>query len=115
MRGSFEQLQADEVYAGVVRRTFNSEHATVTSYAFEPGAEFPVHRHPQEQVTVVESGEVEMTIGDRVEALGVGDFTVVAGDVEHGVRAGAAGARILAIVMPPRASSDAYTVVADGA
>ena len=65
MRGSFHALESDQVYDGVVRRSFSSEQTTIMSYSFAPGARFPVHRHPQEQVTLVQSGEVEMTIGER--------------------------------------------------
>jgi quercetin dioxygenase-like cupin family protein len=52
-----------------------------------------------------------MTVGDRVESLAAGDWSVVESDVEHGIRAGADGARVLAIVVPRRESADAYTVV----
>jgi quercetin dioxygenase-like cupin family protein len=108
--GAFASLASDKPHPGVARRTMSSERATVTSYSFEPGAAFPAHRHPQEQITIVQSGSVEMTIGDDVHALGAGDFTVVAPDVQHGVIAGAAGAEILAVIVPPRANPDAYTM-----
>jgi quercetin dioxygenase-like cupin family protein len=111
VRGRFDQMPAEEVYDGVLRCSFDSAKATVTSYSFAPGASFPLHRHPQEQITLVEAGEVEMTVGDRVESLAAGDWSVVEGEVEHGIRAGADGARVLAIVIPRRASTDAYTVV----
>ena len=111
MRGQFDELPAEEVYPGVVRRSFSSKQATVTSYTFAPGAAFPLHRHPQEQITLIEAGDVEMTIADRVESLSAGDWSVVDADVEHGICAGPAGAHVLAIVIPARASADAYTVV----
>jgi quercetin dioxygenase-like cupin family protein len=115
MRGSFEDLPADELYAGVMRRTFSSSRATVTLYSFEPGAEFPLHRHPQEQITVVESGQAEITIGDRTESLSAGGWAIVEPEVEHGLRAGSGGARILAVVVPPRDHPDEYTVLEPGA
>ncbi len=111
VRGNFERLPADEVYEGVLRRSFSSEQATVTSYTFAPGATFPPHRHPQEQITLIESGDIEMSVGDHVESLSAGDWSVVEGDLEHGIRAGTEGARIVAIVIPRRESGDAYTVV----
>ena len=104
-------MQAEEVYDGVQRRSFSSRSATVTSYTFAPGATFPLHRHPQEQITLIEAGQVEMTVEDRVEPLAAGDWSVVEADVEHGIRAGPDGARVVAIVTPRRESSDAYTVV----
>jgi quercetin dioxygenase-like cupin family protein len=111
VRGNFDQLPADLVYEGVTRRSFSSEQATVTSYTFAAGATFPGHRHAQEQITLVQAGEVEMTIGDGVERLAAGDWSVVASDVEHGITAGPCGATVLAIVVPRRESADAYTVV----
>jgi quercetin dioxygenase-like cupin family protein len=112
MRGRFDELAAEEVYEGVVRRSFSSAGATVTSYTFKPGAAFPMHRHPQEQITLVQSGEVEMTIGDDVEPLAAGGWNVVAPDLAHGLRAGPAGAEVLAIIVPRRESAGAYSVVA---
>lgn len=114
-RGCWQDLPADEIYEGVIRRSFSSTQATVTSYSFAPGASFPRHRHAQEQITLVEAGEAEMTVGDQVDSLSAGDWTVVAADVEHGLRAGPAGARIVAIVIPRRESPGAYTVVPSNA
>ena len=105
-------MPAEEAYEGVLRRSFSSAKATVTSYSFAPGAAFPLHRHPQEQITLVEAGEVEMTVGDRMESLSAGDWSVVEADVEHGIRAGSDGAQVVAIVIPRRESVDAYTVLA---
>jgi len=111
VRGNFDQLPADLVYDGVTRRSFSSDQATVTNYTFAPGATFPRHRHPQEQITLIQAGQVEMTIGDSVERLSAGDWSVVPGDVEHGITAGPGRATVVAIVVPRRGSADAYTVV----
>lgn len=111
--GSFEGLQAERPYPGVERRSFDSREATVTRYAFEPGASFPLHRHPQEQVTLIERGTVELIVGGSLRRLREGDWSVVAPDVEHGIRAGAEGARVLAIVVPRRSRSDAYQVIGE--
>lgn len=110
-RGSFEGLTADLVYDGVTRRSFSSDRATVTSYTFAAGATFPRHRHAQEQITLIQTGEVEMTVGDRVENLSAGDWWVIEPEVEHGITAGAGGAAVVAIVVPRREADDAYTVV----
>jgi quercetin dioxygenase-like cupin family protein len=110
--GSFGTLAAEEPFPGVVRRGFSSEHATVNRYRFAPGASFPTHRHPQEQITVIEEGEVELTTAEGDRRLSAGDWTVFAGDAEHGLRAGDSGAVILAIIVPRRDRADAYTVTA---
>jgi quercetin dioxygenase-like cupin family protein len=108
--GTFAALATEEPYPGVVRRTFDAAGATVTSYEFAPGASFPVHRHAQEQITLVEEGSVRMRIGDGEPQLSAGGWSVVPGHVEHGVTAGPAGARVTAIIVPRRASG-AYEVL----
>jgi quercetin dioxygenase-like cupin family protein len=109
--GSFGTLPADEPYPGVHRRSFSSERASVTSYEFEPGARFPIHRHRQEQITIIDRGQVELTIGEQTQPLAEGDWSVVPGELEHGIVAGPGGARILAILVPARESLDEITVV----
>ena len=109
--GSFDALPAEQPYPGLRRRTFDSAGATVNEYLFEPAARFPLHRHPQEQITLIEAGDVEMTIAGEVLRLGAGDWSVVGPEVEHGICAGETGARVLAIVVPRRSDAGAYTVV----
>jgi quercetin dioxygenase-like cupin family protein len=109
--GSFRTLPADEPYPGVHRRSFSSDRATVTSYEFDPGAHFPVHRHAQEQITIVARGQVEFTVADDRQALSEGAWAVVPGEVEHGLVAGPGGARILAILVPARTSPDELAIV----
>lgn len=109
--GRFEELPESEPYEGLLRRTFDSEHATVSEYRFEPGARFPLHTHPEEQLTFVTEGEIELTAGDEVTRLVKGNWAVLAGGVPHSIRAPDGSAGILAVVIPRRASPTAYTVV----
>jgi quercetin dioxygenase-like cupin family protein len=108
--GSFGDLVPEEPFPGVVRFGFSSEHATVNRYTFAPGASFPTHRHPQEQITVIEEGEMELTTAEGTQRLAAGDWTVFPGEVEHGLRAGVGGARVLAIIVPRREGANEYTV-----
>ena len=85
--GRFDELPAEEPYDGVSRCSFDGDGATV-----------------------IEEGEVELTVGDRTIRLEAGSWSVVAPDVEHGIRAGEGGAKLLAIVVPRRTSSTAYSV-----
>ena len=111
--GTFDDLEVDEPFPGVVRRTLDSDRATVTSYSFAPAARFPLHRHLQEQITLVQSGSVEMTAGDQVHPMSTGDWLVIPPDVDHGVTAGSEGAALLAVIVPRREHADAFTL-ADG-
>jgi oxalate decarboxylase/phosphoglucose isomerase-like protein (cupin superfamily) len=67
--GDFQSLDASEPHPGVRLRRFDSVNATVNEYTFDPGASFPLHWHPQEQVTLVLDGEVEMTIDGETSSL----------------------------------------------
>lgn len=106
--GSFSSLAAEEPFPGVRRQSFSTEHATVSRYTFEPGAAFPLHRHPQEQITLVEDGSVEMAIDSERRLLAAGDWSVVGPEAEHGIVAGREGATVVAIVSPARRSVDEY-------
>ena len=83
----------------------------MNEYSFEPGASFPLHRHPEEQITLILEGSVELTVQGDTSILEAGGWSVVGGDVEHGITAGPEGARIVAIIVPRRASVGAYTGV----
>jgi quercetin dioxygenase-like cupin family protein len=110
VRGAGPEPALEHPFPGVTRRTNQSERATVSAYAFEPGAEFPIHTHPEEQITVVLAGTVEFEVEGERHALGPGETYVVAGNLEHGLRAGPEGARFLAVVVPRRSGSDAYEI-----
>jgi quercetin dioxygenase-like cupin family protein len=110
IEGSFAELPMDEPWPGVRRRAFDSQGATVTQYEFEPGAEFPLHSHPQEQITLIAKGEVHLTVAGEETQLAPGDWSVIPQKVEHGIKAGAVGARFVAIIVPRRESPNAYTV-----
>jgi len=107
--GRRAELTAEEPFPGVYRRRLDSERATVASYSFAPGARFPLHRHPEEQITIVEEGEVELRAGGTRAVLGAGDWSIAAPGLEHGLVAGPAGARIL-IVLVPRRTGDVTLV-----
>ena len=108
--GRFADLESETPYPGIRRRTLHSDRMTLTEYTFEPGATFPQHRHAQEQLTLVEEGEVRMTTAGMTEVLAAGSWSVTPAEVEHGVTAGPAGARIVAILSPRREGSGDITV-----
>ena len=109
-RSSTPDPRADAPYPGVRRRTFDTAQATIAEYTFEPGASFPLHRHPHEQITVVRDGSVELTIGGRVTTLGPGQWSAIPGGEQHGITAGDQGASFLAILVPRRAPDEEITL-----
>jgi unsaturated pyranuronate lyase len=108
--GTLDALEAESPFAGIARRVFSTSRATVQEYRFEPGATFPLHHHAQEQITLVLDGSLTFTAGDETSALEAGAWSVVAGDVPHGITAGPDGTRFLAILVPPRTADDGYAL-----
>lgn len=108
--GNFSKQGLDVPYDGVTRAVADGEQATLVSYTFEPGAAFPIHHHPEEQITLVIEGDVEFTVDGEPRRMQAGDWIVVQPGVEHGLRAGGRGARVLGVISPARAARDAYVV-----
>jgi quercetin dioxygenase-like cupin family protein len=104
--GGFDDLPAEVPHEGIDRRVLTTAKATVQRYTFAPGASFPVHHHEQEQITIVLEGDITFTADGERHELTAGAWSVVPGDVPHGVTAGPAGARFIAILVPPRNASD---------
>jgi quercetin dioxygenase-like cupin family protein len=106
-------MTIEQPFPGVQRETRHTEQATLARYEFEPGAEFPLHTHAEEQITVILTGSVEFEVGGELQRLGPGETSVVAARVEHGLRAGPEGASFVAVLVPRRATPDAYQIKGD--
>jgi quercetin dioxygenase-like cupin family protein len=74
------------IFPGVVRQEIVASDSTLVRYTYHPGCVFPAHSHPEEQITVVHSGEIEFEIGDKRVVLSAGQVAIVPGGVPHGAR-----------------------------
>jgi quercetin dioxygenase-like cupin family protein len=88
---------------GGIRRKILGHDASMmmVRVAFEPGAVGAMHSHPHVQLSFVEAGVFDVTIGGRTERLSAGGSFLVPGGVEHGVVALEAGA-LVDVFHPPR-------------
>lgn len=78
-----------EVRPGIHGARVDSEQLTVNVYRYEPGSEWEVHEHPEDQMTtVVIGGEIEFTVGGETVLLGPGQMALIPGGVPHGARNG---------------------------
>ena len=111
-RSSTPEPPVDSPYRGVHRRTFDTAHATIVEYRLEPGATFPLHSHPHEQITVIREGTVALTVGDRVRELGPGEWSAIPGNVVHGITASDRGASFLAMLVPRRKPEEEISLAA---
>ena len=64
-------------------RFLHTHHLTVAKWQVAPGTKLPAHSYPNEQVTLVLSGEFEFSIGGEVVRASAGQLAVVAEGVEH--------------------------------
>lgn len=100
-----------ELALGIWTRIFTGERAMLSVVTLAPNAEGSIHSHPQEQWGILlEGGGVRIQDGQEVP-VSAGDFWRTPGGVEHGIRAGAKGARILDVFSPPR---EEYTTSGTG-
>jgi len=51
---------------------------------FEPGGTYELHSHPHEQMSVIVSGRMRLTVGDEVRDIGPGDMWYAPANVKHG-------------------------------
>jgi quercetin dioxygenase-like cupin family protein len=77
-----------------VRRTLvaYNDDLLLVKVEFETGAVGALHQHVHSQISYVESGEFEVTVGDEMRVLRAGDTFYAAPNVPHGVVARQAGA-----------------------
>jgi quercetin dioxygenase-like cupin family protein len=83
---AWESIPATEVYPGIARQVVNGARQTMVRYVYQPGSIFPIHGHPEEQITVVVSGEIEFTVAGETITLGAGQVAVIPAGIPHGAR-----------------------------
>ncbi len=80
-----EEEPWEEVGPGLRRQIHGYDDKIMLVVAeFQEGAEGYLHQHPHSQVTFVQSGEFQMTIGDEVKTIKAGDSYYIPTNVIHG-------------------------------
>lgn len=93
------------------RAVVHGQQLTVTRYSFSPGGRFPHHRHEQEQVAFVIDGEITFLVEGRPYTVTTDEVIIIPSGVPHSAEAGAAGAQVISVVTPRRASEEAVEVL----
>lgn len=97
-----DQGIARQLAEGISTRIFPGDQAMLSIVTLEPNAEGTLHSHPQEQWGVILEGSAIRVQDGKEFSVSAGDFWRTPGGVEHTVRAGPEGARILDVFAPPR-------------
>lgn len=81
---AWETIPAEQVYPGVARQVIDGDRQTLVRYVYQPGAVFPVHSHPEEQITIVLTGRIRFTVAGHPLTLGAGEAALIQPNLPHG-------------------------------
>ena len=79
------EIEWEDLGTGIHRKLYGyGDQLMMVKVRFETGAIGELHEHPHSQVTYVESGEFELSIGDQKKILRQGDGYFVPPHILHG-------------------------------
>ncbi len=87
---------------GVAAKIVSGEKLMFSLVTLDPNAVVPEHAHPHEQMGMVVSGTMTLTVAGEARTLSGNDMYLVPGGVPHAAAAGPAGAVALDAFAPPR-------------
>jgi quercetin dioxygenase-like cupin family protein len=93
-----------EVRPDIHASTIVSADLTVSMYRYGAGSRWEEHHHPEDQLTIVVSGEIAFRSGGEELRLGPGAQLLIPGGVPHSAQAGPAEVVTLN-VWPPRSTA----------
>lgn len=97
-----EDIPPRELAPGVVAKIASGEKVMLSLVTLAPHAVVPDHAHPHEQMGMLLSGTMELTIAGEARTLSGNAVFLVPGGVTHKAVAGAQGAMTLEAFSPPR-------------
>lgn len=91
-----------EIAEGVVFCPVFANNISLNFVTFPAHSGFPSHTHPEEQISIVREGEIEITIGGVTKMARPGDVIIFPPDVAHAGRTFDTLCRVIDIFSPPR-------------
>lgn len=77
----------EELSPCIKRRYIHGSNVTVAQFIIKAGCTVPLHSHPQEQITQVIDGVLELKVGDSKKTLASGDIVIIPPNIPHEVAA----------------------------
>jgi quercetin dioxygenase-like cupin family protein len=99
-----DDLDPLAVLPGLEFRPVTTDSVMTNFVSFEPDAIAPTHRHVEQQIAIVLSGELTFTVGGETKVMHAGECVVIPPNVEHGGVAGPEGCSAVDVFTPPRAA-----------
>jgi quercetin dioxygenase-like cupin family protein len=100
IRSSWQKTNKKVLDPKLTQQVFSTGNIMLVRYVYEPGLNFPEHSHPQEQVTMIEKGTLEFTIGGETVTLSAGDICSIPANVPHSTSVGKERAVAISIFTP---------------
>jgi quercetin dioxygenase-like cupin family protein len=92
------------VVPGLEFRPVTTDTVMTNFVSLEPNVPTPMHHHVEQQIAIVLSGELTLTVGDETKVMRTGDCVVIPPNVRHGGGSGPEGCEVLDVFSPPRAA-----------
>jgi quercetin dioxygenase-like cupin family protein len=80
---SISEYPKKAVTGEVQRRVLSTRNIMIVQYFYKPEATFPEHHHPEEQIVIVDEGEIEFEVGGASYRLGRKGILVIPSNVPH--------------------------------
>ena len=108
-----DDFPAFEISPGRFFRLADSENMTLNLVTFPPHSGFEHHAHPEEQMSVVIEGEMELTLGETTRAVRPGDVFIIPSNVPHSGLTHELGCRVVDVYSPARPDIHAAATAVD--
>ncbi|MBN1126336.1 MAG: cupin domain-containing protein [Sedimentisphaerales bacterium] len=83
---NFNTMEVVSPIKGVTVKSVHLDNVMMTYMEFTAGSVLPEHKHPQEQITTIIEGEMEMIVGKQKQVMQLGDVVTVPPNVLHSAR-----------------------------
>ena len=77
-------MPGEPLREGLVRQMIHGQRLMICRLTIAAGTVTPAHRHPHEQITIVEKGRVRYLLGSEEKIFGPGDVILLPGGLWHG-------------------------------
>jgi len=84
---NWNRVEEEQLNPQLGRRMIHGRNITVARISLRKGAVVPTHSHPNEQISMLEHGEVRFVLSGEERILRAGDVLVIPPDAPHMVEA----------------------------
>ncbi len=83
----WDQIEKEQLSPHLARQVIHGKNMTVARVHLAKGAVVPLHSHPNEQITLLESGRLRFTMGGEERVVEAGETVQIPPQLPHQVEA----------------------------